>query len=603
VQLNQYGYIPPPLPGGQCFADAVAIPGGEALNQQFAALQAIFAEGMDKLHLQQQIAILQAQVEHFSGYVSAQAEVLDLQMQVSLLELQTGLDSATLAVSSFVDSQLQSIDMSGKLSHVLDILRTQEQQLKVELPQQLAELQQLAATSMAVVHETALQASGSAHLPELLSSLDQVMSMLHGVLETRINQLDVVLTQLQGSIGAAAGQLSAAVAAAEQSGSKEAAAQMQSLQGALSDAMADVQSQVWAGYQQLALADKLSDMLLTVRTSAASVASSTASEVDKLRLREQLQQLEGMAESSAAALAANAVDSIQQLQLDERLSSIAAQASAAAASLQAGMKMQYEQTLPAVQSQVASLQASLSGLAAKTEAGQGVRGPELSSMLRELQHSMDSTMKLVGEVATSSVTAAGDAVQGAGKAATSSLAAVNEQLGAATGSVSASLATGFQSAGEAVQGAGKAASSGLAAVTDQLEAATESVGASLAPSAPQVAVSSAVVDAAAPLVAAVRDISPAAATAAADAGAAAMHAAAPAGKEFVVDSNAVAAAYAEAVEAGLDWNTLVAYALPDHKETLQSLPTPEIFNADGVRFKSLTDASDTIKSIWFNRPQ
>jgi hypothetical protein len=607
--------------------------GSEALNQQLAAMQAVIWQGLSKLHLQEQLALLQTQVDNFSGYVAAQAEVADAALQLGLFQLQDSLLNATDAVSAFVDTQLQQLDVSGKLSGVLDILRAQEQQLKVELPRQLAELQQLAATSMAVVHETALQASSTAHLPELLSSLDSVMGMLHGVLESRIAQLDSVLTHLQGSIGAAAGQLSAAVAAAEASGSKEAAAQLQGLQGSLSAAMADVQAQVWAGYQQLELADKLGDMLLTVRTSAAAVASSTAAEVDKLRLREQLQQLEGLAEASSAALAANAVDSIQKLHLDERLHDIASQASAAAASLQAGLQQQYETTGPALAAQMTSLQKSLAELSTKAGTQLNGSGPELETLMRQLGDSMQSTVKLVGEVATTGVTAAGDAVQGAGQTASSGLAAVNQQLGAATDAVSSSLATSFP----------QAAAPTAAPVLTQTSSAVVDVA---APAAAVSASSSAVVDAVTPVTAAVRDgavdaaaaVTQAAsaradaaaaavaqaAAARADAAAAVAQAAAasadasaavrPAVSEFLIDPvvrpavggfavhpDTVTAAYAEAVEAGLDYSKLVAYALPDAAETLQKLPNAQSYSvAPGV---NLTDASDIAKSIWWNRPQ
>lgn len=633
LQLATYGYIPGPLPGGECFADGAV--GSEALANQLAAMQAFIWQGMSKLHLQDQLTILQTQVEYFSDYVSAQAEVADAALQLGLFQLQDSLLNATDAVSAFVDTQLQQLDVSGKLSGVLDILRAQEQQLKVELPRQLAELQQLATTSMAVVQETALQASSTAHLPELLSSLDSVMAMLHGVLESRIAQLDSVLTHLQGSIGAAAGQLSAAVAAAEVSGSKEAAAQLQGLQAALSDAMAGVQAHVWAGYQQLELADKLGDMLLTVRTSAASVASSTAAEVDKLRLREQLQQLEGLAEASSAALAANAVDSIQRLHLDERLHGIASQASAAAASLQAGLQHQYETTGPALAAQMTSLQKSLAELSTKAGSQLDGSGPELETLLRQLGDSMQSTVKLVGEVASTGVTAAGDAVQGAGQSASSGLAAVNEQLGAATDAVSSSLATSFPQA---------------VAPTVAAPVLTQTSSAVIDAAAPVTAVSSAssaVVDVVAPVTAVVRDSAvdaaaavtqaasaradaaaaavAQAAAARADAAAAVAQAAAasadataaavrPAVTEFLVDPvvrpavggfavhpDTVTAAYAEAVEAGLDYSQLVAYALPDAAETLQKLPHAQSYNvAPGV---NLTDASDVMKSIWWNRPQ
>jgi hypothetical protein len=528
-------------------------------------------------------------------------------VELGLLQLQDSLYNATDSVSSFVDTQVKQLDVSGKLSYVLDILRTQEQQLKVELPRQLAELQQLAATSMAVVQETAFQASSSAHLPELLSSLDNVMAMLHGVLETRIEQLDSVLSQLQGSIGAAAGQLAAAVAAAEQSGSHEAAAQLQGLQGLLSDAMTDVQAQVWAGYQQLALADKLSDMLLSVRTSAHAVASSTAAEVDKLRLQEQLQELEGLAEASASALATNAMDSIHKLRIEERLDSIATQASAAAASLQAGLQQQYAKTVPAMQAQMSSLQASLADFAAKTDKQVGGSGVELDSLLRQLQQSMDSTMKLVGEVASSGVEAAGDAVQGAGQSATSGLTAVSQQLGAATDAVSTGLASSFPDAVAPTAVPAVAVSSAVVDVAAPTAASASSAVVDATARLVAAVQSGGVAEMAAPLATTMQASAPAASSAAVDAAAVteaatkgAMAMSLSAVSDFVVDQDAVAAAYAEAVEAGLDFSKLVAYALPDAQDKLQSLPNAQTYKVDGV---DLTEASDLVKQIWFNRPQ
>lgn len=198
LQLYEYGYIPPPLPGGQCYPDAaVALPGAEdlsaQLSAQLAALQAILSqlkssasEGIDQLALQEQLSALQQQVDTFSTYVSAQASSIDTTLQAGLLQLQDSLSSATVAVSSFVDTQLQQLDIPGKLAYVLDVLRKQEQALVEELPRQFAELQRLAATATGIVQETALQAATAAHLPELLASLDKSMGVLHDVLELRV---------------------------------------------------------------------------------------------------------------------------------------------------------------------------------------------------------------------------------------------------------------------------------------------------------------------------------------------------------------------------------------------------------------------------------
>lgn len=550
-----------------------------------------------------QLAALKVHVDDFSDYVGTQAAVLDAAWQLGLLELQDSLLNTTDAVSAFVDTHLQQLDLSGKLGHVLEILRAQEQQLKVELPQQLAELQQLAATSMAVVQETALHASSTAHLPELLSSLDHVMATLHGVLETRIQQLDVVLTQLQSSIGAAAGQLSAAVAAAQQSGSTEAAAQLQGLQALLGDAMTDVQAQVWAGYQQLALADKLSDMLLTVRTSAAAVATSTATEMDKLRLQEQLQQLEGLAESSAGALAANAMDALHHMQLEERLQDIANQASAAASSLQAGLQQQYKSQLPVVQAQLESLQAGIAQMSHKAQQQQVVGGPggqELESLLKDLQVSMDSTMKLVGDVASSGVTAAGDAMQNAGDAASSSLAAVSEQLGAATDAVSSSLASVSSTTSSSVVPAAADVASPVASVlpnTARVATQTASPVSSVLQQSARVAAHGLP----APIVTEAATTTPGAFIVDTAAISAAREAAAAGATASGVPPESLAAAFGEAVESGMDFSSLVAYSLPEHRHILEALPTEQTFSvSSGVNLK---DASDVMRSIWWHRPQ
>lgn len=183
----------------------------------------------------------------------------------------------------------------------------------------------------------------------------------------QIQQLDVVLTQLHDSCAAAASQLAAAAVAAEQAGAAEAAAQLAGLQELLSTAISSVQAQVWAGYQQLALADHLSDSLLHIRSSAAAVAESTAAQVDKLQLQRQLTELEAVVEASLAALSANAMDQLSKLDLEQKLSDIEVQATAAAASLQAGLVQQYNEQLPVLQQQLSQLQDNLAGLAADAQ--------------------------------------------------------------------------------------------------------------------------------------------------------------------------------------------------------------------------------------------
>lgn len=200
TQLREYGYIPPPLPGGQCYPDAAVmpLPGTAGLSAQLAAqlaalqgilhqLQSSAADGIDQLALQEQLAALQQQADTFSAYVAQQTSTVDASLRAGLLQLQDSLASATDAVSSFADTQLQQLDIPGKLAFVLDVLKQQEQALVVELPKQFAELQQLAATSVGLLQETASQAANGLHLPELLASLDRSMGALHDVLEVRVS--------------------------------------------------------------------------------------------------------------------------------------------------------------------------------------------------------------------------------------------------------------------------------------------------------------------------------------------------------------------------------------------------------------------------------
>jgi hypothetical protein len=372
LQLKEYGYIPPPLPGGQCYADAAVagLPGSDNLSlqltAQLAALQAILtqlksaaADGIDQLQLQEQLAALQQQADAFSAYAATQTVALDASLHAGFQQLQTSLNEATTAVSAFVDTQLQQLDIPSKLTSVLQLLRQQEQQLVKELPRQFAELQHLAATATSMVQETALQAATTAHMPELLASLDSSMAVLHSVLENKIDQLDVMLTQLHDACAAAASQLGSVASAAAQAGSADAAAQLSHLQQLLSGAIASVQEQTWLGYQQLALADHLSDMLLKIRASATEFATSSAAEVDKLHLQDQLMQLQAITEASVSAVTATATDQLQQLELEQKLKDIEAQAVAAAASLQETLVQQYHDKLPVLEEQLTRLQVGL----------------------------------------------------------------------------------------------------------------------------------------------------------------------------------------------------------------------------------------------------
>ncbi|KAF8062687.1 Papln [Scenedesmus sp. PABB004] len=543
-QLQQYGYIPPPLPGGQCYGDAaVALPGGDALaaqlGAQLTALQALLsqlrsaaADGVDSLALAEQLSALQAQADAFSAYVGASAADVDAGLRAGFASLQDSLARATDAVRAYAELQLGALDIPGKLSSVLDTMRRQEAVLAAELPRQLDELRALAAQSAAVVSEAALAASSAAHLPELLAGLDRSMAVLHDVLEARIGALDVMLTSLHDSCASAAAQLAAASAAAAAAGSAEVAAALGDLQALLGGAMAQVQEQVWAGYQSLALADHLSETLVSVRLSAAELAAAGGAEVDKLHLQEQLTQLEAIAGASVDALAASTGSALAQLELEARLGEIEAAAASAAASVSAGLSEQAARQLPALQAQLGDLQDSLAAGAASAQAGLARSAPQLEALLEQLQASMAATAAAVSEVAA------------AGADATAArLAATGANLAELSDSVGAYAATA------AAAGAGAAADAGsnLAQLSDSVGAYAADAGSNLSELSDSVGAYAAT--------------AATAAAAGADAAAAALGAAADAGG-------------------------------PD-------LRAAETYVAGAI---DLRDASDAIKEIWANRP-
>lgn len=414
----------------------------------------------------------------------------------------------------------------------------------------------------------------------------------------RIQQLDVVLTQLHDSCASAAMQLATAATAAHEAGLTEASAQLAHLQALLSESMMRVQDHVWAGYQQLALADHLSDMLLKIRTSAAEVAASTTAEVQKLHLQQQLAELEAIAESSVTALSNNAMDQLSKLELEQRLTEIEQQATSAAAALKSGLVQQYKEQLPVLQQQLGSLQDTLSGWAA--DAQHGVQQQNVDEQLHKLHHSLEATAKAVREVAASGADSAGRQLQVAGSSLSSNL----QQL---SGTVSQTIYSSNQSVGNAVnsaasavshtinsssQNVGNAVNSAASAVSQSINSSSQNVGNAVNSAASAVsqsinsssqnvgeAVNSAAKTAAAP----VQQVMKSAPSVVKEAAAAVREAAAAVNPAKVVDMG----------------EELVAYT-PDIESVKQLWEADDFIAAPGV---DLIDANDAIRAIWANRPQ
>jgi hypothetical protein len=138
LQLQQHGYVPPPLPGGECYADsAVMLPGADVLAGQFAAqltavqallsqLQSTAASGADQLELQPQLEALGTQAAALNAAAVAHAASADASLRAGASALQDSLDTATGAVSSFIDAHAAQLDLpAAKLEMVVDTLRSQ----------------------------------------------------------------------------------------------------------------------------------------------------------------------------------------------------------------------------------------------------------------------------------------------------------------------------------------------------------------------------------------------------------------------------------------------------------------------------------------------
>jgi hypothetical protein len=323
--------------------------------------------------------------------------------------VEQGSDAAVQAGS--VLHQLQDqVDLQGKLASQVQLLQGLEGQLVQVLAQQQEALQGLMGASVSMTSTAVDQLAAQAHVPELLVSIRSASGTLHEALALSVQQLASLLEQLQGSMEGLTKEAVSAAAGGGVASAAAATAQLTTLSGAVSDALLQLQQQLWGAYQQLALADHLTALVTATRVSAAQLASATDDTVKNLHLEARLQVLEAAVAGAIADLMSSAAAGLQQAQLDENVMLLqegaAATADALVASAAAGADAlnaasdTFQERLPVLLQQLQRVQEGLLVGAQESigqSAGEGAKG--LEGMVLALQENVAATARMAKAVA------------------------------------------------------------------------------------------------------------------------------------------------------------------------------------------------------------
>ena len=412
--MHEYGYIPPPLPGGQCFADAAVPLPSVDISAPLAGLQHFVQPLRDAFGFssEQREQLLEAQVLIQSARDQLAATVAEAQHLAAAGAHSLAEQSSDAAVQAgTVLHQLQDqVDLQGKLASQVQLYQGLERQLVQVLAQQQEALQGLMGASVSMTSEAVDQLAAQAHVPELLGSIRAASGTLHEALAMSVQQLAGLLEELQGSVQGLAHEAGSAAAGGGAATAAAATAQLTTLSGAVSDALLQLQQQMWGAYQQLALADHLTSLVAATRVSAAQLAGATDDTVKNLHLEAKLQVLEASVAGAIADLMSAAAAGLQQAQLDKNVmllqegaaataDSLVASATAGADALNAASDS-FKERLPVLLQQLQRVQEGMVVGAQETivqSAGDSAKG--LEGLVQVLQENAVATARMAKAVA------------------------------------------------------------------------------------------------------------------------------------------------------------------------------------------------------------
>lgn len=409
--MKQYGYIPPILPGDKCFADsAVALPD---VHISLASLQSAILQladttqsKFDQLHVNDTLTQLQSKLQSTAATIQAtaseQASQLSSRATASLAQVQDSLAATSAAVKQLAQSKLGQLDLERRVLQVAHALQLQEQQLVAVLPDQLQHLESGAVASLGLVEDSMMSYAAQLHVPELQAALAHAATAVRELLQAQVDELDLLLSQLRASCLDATAQLTHEAGTAGGEAARQLAQQLTSLTELVSATLSELKQQVWVGYQQLHLADSLSDLLNATRRSVKVFGDATANKVEALHLQQQLEQLQHSVDAAVAGLNATAVDQYNHLELQSHLDGLQQQVLTAVAAFQSGAVEQYHELLPQLQERLQQLKA---GLQDTGKGGVNVPGSQTETplLLDQLQRTIQSTANAVKRVAQSNV--------------------------------------------------------------------------------------------------------------------------------------------------------------------------------------------------------
>jgi hypothetical protein len=316
MQVATNGYIPPVLPGGNCFPESAGTgfdfsAATAGVGAATAGLRDALSGGMSKVGpaldglTSKMGGLTQGLTAGVGGLSSKMGGLTEgLSSKMDQLAAQAGSSGADVAAAA--KQQLEGVALSLQEGQV-----EMEQSIQTSVSQVL-ELKQQA---MAGASEVLLTAAALTHVQEGATLATANAALLQEQLAGSMASLQGLLQQLAGAQALLTSQLLAAVQATAEHSSSAAVSEVHELFSSAAQGLASAQSEVWVRYEDLALADKLTFAVDATREGARHAVNA----VDQVNLPARMLALEASVGSAAGGLLAAAADQAHALQLDSSM--------------------------------------------------------------------------------------------------------------------------------------------------------------------------------------------------------------------------------------------------------------------------------------------
>jgi hypothetical protein len=390
MQVATNGYIPPVLPGGNCFPESAGT--GFDLSAATAGMGAATAGFKDALSggMSKMGPALDGLTNKMGGLTQdLTAGVGGLSSKMGQLAAQAGSSGADVAAAA--KQQLEGVTLN---------LQDGQAGFENQIQSSVSQVLELKQQAMAGASDVLLTAAALTHVQEGATLATANAALLQAQLAGSMQSLQGLLEQLAGAQTLLTGQLLAAVQSTAEHSSSAAVTEVHQLFSSAAQGLASAQSEVWVRYEDLALADKLTFAVDATREGA----RAAVNEFDSVNLPARMLALEASVGTAAGGLLAAAADQAHALQLDSSLVAAAEsfQSNAAAAvdhmAALAALGGPGAAELGALQAHLVSLSSSVGDVLASAQGTLSAATSGLSASdaaLHSLQASVSASARMV----------------------------------------------------------------------------------------------------------------------------------------------------------------------------------------------------------------